>query len=63
MEKALLDIKETSEYLGLGESMTRKIMKENLGVFATRIGNRYYASKVLLDKWINTSVKSKGAKK
>ena len=57
MEKALLDLKETSEYLGLGEYMTRKVMKENLGVFATRIGNRYYSSKLLLDKWIEKQVK------
>ena len=57
MDKALLDIKETSAYLGIGMTQTRQLMKANIGVFATRIGNRYYASKWLLDKWIERQVK------
>jgi predicted DNA-binding transcriptional regulator AlpA len=50
MEKALLDLKEVCEYLGLGQTKTREIMKDSN--FSLKIGNRLYANKLLLDRWI-----------
>ena len=41
---------ETQEYLGLGETMTRKLMRRE--AFGCRIGNRLYSNKNLLDKWL-----------
>ena len=50
MEKVLLTVGETQEYLGLGETMTRKLMRRE--AFGCRIGNRLYSNKNLLDKWL-----------
>lgn len=58
LEKALLDLKEVSEYLGLGKTKTREIMKS--GSFSLRIGNRLYANKILLDKWLMDECKKRG---
>ena len=46
MDKKLLNIKEICEYLGIGETKARE-----LG-FGVRIGNRWYADKKQLDRWI-----------
>lgn len=53
MEKALLNLKEFCEYLGIGETKAREIMTKTNNTFAVRIGNRLYANKLLLDKWIH----------
>lgn len=55
MEKILMNVSETREYLGLGDTMTRKLMKEE--GFGMRIGGRLYSNKLLLDKWINSNCK------
>ena len=57
MEKVLLTVGETQEYLGLGETMTRKLMRRE--AFGCRIGNRLYSNKNLLDKWLSESVSKK----
>lgn len=41
MEKILLNVEETKEYLGLGDTMTRKLMRTES--FGCRIGNRLYS--------------------
>ena len=51
-EKILLNVEETAEYLNLGKTKTRQLMKENEKIFVVRIGNRNYAHKMLLDKWL-----------
>jgi len=57
MEKALLSVSETREYLGLGETKTRELMrKENFGCY---IGGRLYSNKMLLDKWLVEQTKKK----
>ena len=53
MEKVLLNLNEVSEYLGLGKTKTREIMTKTKNPFTVRIGNRLYANKTLLDRWIN----------
>lgn len=52
-EKALLNLKEFSEYLGIGQTKARELMKSK-NPYALQIGNRYYANKLLLDKWLNS---------
>ncbi len=57
-EKALLNVEETAAYLNLGKTKTRQIMKDNEKVFVVRIGNRSYAHKILLDKWLLSQIRN-----
>lgn len=54
IDKRLLNIKEFCQYLGIGETKAREIMTKTNNPFTVRIGNRLYANKILLDKWINS---------
>lgn len=56
-EKVLLNVEETAEYLNLGKTKTRQLMKENEKIFVVRIGNRNYAHKMLLDKWLLAQIR------
>ena len=53
MEKALLNLKEFCQYLNVGQTKAREILTKQNNSFTVRIGNRLYANKILLDKWIN----------
>lgn len=55
-EKALLNVAETAAYLNLGKTKTREIMKQHEKSFVIRIGNRSYAHKGLLDRWLLAQV-------
>ncbi|MDO4487147.1 MAG: excisionase [Bacillota bacterium] len=55
--KVLMNVKETAEYLNIGLTKTRELMKINSGVFVVKIGNRSYAHKKLLDKWLLAQVR------
>mgnify|MGYP004542385599 CR=1 FL=1 len=57
MEKILLNVDETREYLGLGDTMTRQLMRKEY--FGLRIGCRLYSNKLLLDKWLIEQTKKK----
>ena len=52
MEKALLNLKEFCQYLGIGETKAREILTKTNNPFTIRIGNRLYANKIQLDKWL-----------
>ena len=54
MDKALLNVKEFCEYLGIGQTQARAILTKTNNPFTVRIGNRLYANKVLLDKWLHS---------
>lgn len=56
-EKVLLNVEETAAYLNIGKTKTRELMKENQKVFVVKIGNRSYAHKGLLDKWLLAQIK------
>ena len=56
-EKILLNVEETATYLNLGKTKTRQLMKENEKIFVVKIGNRNYAHKILLDKWLSAQIK------
>lgn len=51
-EKALLNIKEFCDYLGIGQTKARELLRGRNG-FGVQIGNRWYANKVKLDAWID----------
>ena len=51
MEKALLSVTETQEYLGLGLTKTRELMLKE--AFRCSIGNRLYINRLILEKWLN----------
>ncbi|WP_334306871.1 excisionase, partial [[Clostridium] scindens] len=42
MEKALLNVKELSEYLGIGATKARELLHNPYNNFTVRIGNRLY---------------------
>lgn len=52
VDKRLLDIKEMCEYLGIGQTKARELLRGNYG-FGVQIGNRWYANKKKLDAWID----------
>lgn len=54
IDKRLLNIKEFCQYIGIGETKAREIMTKTNNPFTVRIGNRLYANKILLDKWIDS---------
>lgn len=51
-ERALLDIKAFCEYLGIGETKARELLRNPDNGFTVRIGNRLYAHKKRLDAWL-----------
>lgn len=51
-EKALLDVKSFCEYLGIGQTKARELLNDPRNGFTVRIGNRLYAHKERLDKWL-----------
>ena len=53
----LLNVAETAEYLNLGLTKTRELMKNNDKQFVVKIGNRKYAQRQILDKWRLAQVK------
>lgn len=52
MERKLLTLKEVCKYLGIGETKARELLRGKNG-FGVRIGNRWYADKNKLDKWLD----------
>lgn len=52
IDKQLLTIKELCEYLGIGQTKARELVRGNNG-FGIQIGNRWYANKRKLDLWMN----------
>lgn len=50
--KALLNINEFCEYLGIGKTKGRELLTTPHIGFSIRIGNRLYANRKLLDKWL-----------
>ena len=51
-EKALLNVKEMCDYLGIGQTKARELLADPRNKFTVRIGNRLYAHKERLDTWL-----------
>ena len=54
--KALLNVKEMCEYLGIGQTKARELLADPRNKFTVRIGNRLYAHKQKLDMWLLNSI-------
>ncbi len=50
--KALLNVKELCVYLGIDQTKARELLSNPTNGFTVRIGNRVYAHKGKLDKWL-----------
>ncbi len=50
--KTLLNMKELCTYLGIGQTKARELLTNPTNGFTVRIGNRLYAHKGKLDKWL-----------
>lgn len=51
-DKALLNVKELCDYLGIGQTKARELLANPKNGFTVRIGNRLYAHKGKLDIWL-----------
>ena len=51
-DKATLTIKELSQYLNIGMTKARELIKDKNNGFGYQIGTKWYANKMLLDKWV-----------
>lgn len=56
-EKALLNLEETAQYLNIGKTKARQILKSKNSTFTVRIGNRLYANKKRLDGFLDRAAK------
>lgn len=54
IDKALLNLDEFCNYLGIGKTKAREIMTKTNNPYTVRLGNRLYANRILLDKWLNS---------
>ena len=53
-EKALLNVPEMMEYTGWGENTVRNALNHPRCTYVVRIGNRLYANRKLLDKYLDS---------
>ncbi len=51
-QKALLNVKEMCDYLGIGQTKARELLADPSNGFTIRIGNRLYAHRGKLDAWL-----------
>lgn len=52
IEPALLNMEEFCMYLSIGETKARELLHDPANGFTVRIGNRLYAHKEKVDKWL-----------
>lgn len=56
IEKALLNLEEFCSYLSIGKTKARELLHDFQNGFTVRIGNRLYAHKNKLDKWLENQI-------
>ena len=56
IEKILLNVKEMGEYLGIGETKPRELLRNTKNGYSVRIGNRLYAHRERLDTWLKQQI-------
>ena len=55
-DKAVLNVKEFCDYLGIGQTKARELLGDPHNHFTVRIGNRLYAHKGNLDRWLSNQI-------
>lgn len=53
--KEVMDVKELSEYLGIGKSKIYKLIREKK-IPASKIGGQYRFSKTVIDNWLKENL-------
>lgn len=56
VDAALLDIDGFCKYLSIGETKARELLHNPRNGFTVRIGNRLYAHKENVDKWLQKKI-------
>ena len=56
IDKALLNLEELCSYLSIGKTKARELLSERGNNFCVQIGNRRYAHKNRLDKWLENQI-------
>lgn len=51
-ERAILTLSEFCEYVGIGKTKAREILKNPYCTFSFRVGNRLCVNKKKLEKWL-----------
>ena len=51
--RKLLDVGEVCHYLGVGENTARNLLNKPKNSYTVKVGNRLYANREMLDKWLN----------
>lgn len=57
MEPILFTVKELAEYLNIGRTKARELLLTPSCPFCVRIGNRLYAHREELEKWLRLRIK------
>jgi excisionase family DNA binding protein len=55
ISKEIMDVKELSEYLGIGKSKIYQLIREKK-IPASRIGRQYRFSKSVIDSWLKENL-------
>jgi excisionase family DNA binding protein len=55
-DKALLTTSELAEYLNIGESTARNLLRDPANNFTVRIGKKIFAHKESVDKWLKNKI-------
>ena len=55
-DKGLLSVKEMCAYLSIGQAKCRELLADPANGFTVRIGNRLYAHRKMLDKWLENQI-------
>lgn len=56
IERGLLPLDAFCEYLGIKKTKARELLHDPSNGFTVRIGNRLYAHKGKLDKWLQNQI-------
>lgn len=53
IEKALLNLEEFCDYMGIGKTKARELLKSPRNGFTLKIGSKWYVYKNRLDQWLS----------
>ena len=59
IECQLLDVDSFCQYLNIGKTTARKMLKNPDCTYSMKIGNRWYAHKEQVDKWLKEQLRNK----
>jgi len=54
-----MNLKEVCEYMGIGQTKARELLRDKKCPFSMKIGNKWYVNKRLLDIWLDHQTRIK----